>query len=240
MSFVEDLASAGVATQVIGGDNTLHEIQRTVHLRGDAKALDVGSGGGEFAIRLASALKVSITSIDRSPAMIRLAQQLQLSAAAVGDVDFVCVDLMDELPSQHYDLVAHRGIEVFFADSDAVASRLASLVKPLGYLVAVIQTYEIPPPKELLDRVNAVTGYDIKAWSKRNYIDLYEKVGLSLIKSTELAVEPAEIIGSVSDSLKDAIEVCNENDAATNAFLLIFRKSSQAAMLGVGVMSAKA
>lgn len=240
MSFVEELAKAQIATQVIGGDGTLSEIQNAVYLRQDAKILDVGSGGGDFAVRLSATFRTAVTSIDASPEMTKLSERRLAKIAAVAHVDFLCADVMNPLPESQYDLVAHRGIEVFFDNIDPISKRLSSLVKPLGYLVSVLQTYESPPSADLIQRINSATGYRIKPMAKADYVALYEREGLSLVKSVSLALKPATFDASLPSALRDALEVCNENDGATQAFLLIFRKSDSHAMLGASVMYAKA
>ena len=240
MTFVSELSSAGISTEAIGGEKSTGIIAGSVHLPLNATVLEVGGGGGLFAIGLAQALERSVVSIDIDPGMLKLAQKNYARISSRAQVDFRNIDVMSSQVGGPFDMVAHRGIEIFFQDRSVITRRMADLVKPLGYLVAITQTYEVAPTSESLSKINDATGYFISPTSRAQYIAGYEDVGLHLISSTELSVEPARVVGEISDDLARKIAICNENDALTRAFLLIFRKGGPGILLSEAVHEAKA
>ncbi|MFD3500962.1 class I SAM-dependent methyltransferase [Streptomyces sp. NPDC058678] len=101
---------------------------------GCGAALDVGCGDGLLARKLADRAE-SVTGVDRSPEMIRLARE---SAQELGDVTFFEGDYLDDprLPEGTYGFVSAVAVVHHSAFEHAVG-RLVRLLAPGGRLVIV-------------------------------------------------------------------------------------------------------
>ncbi|MEW1773965.1 class I SAM-dependent methyltransferase [Streptomyces sp. NPDC086777] len=115
-------------------------------------ALDVGCGDGLLAARLAT-MAESVTGVDRSAEMIRLAQKRD-----AGNVTFVEGDYLDGalLDEGGYDFVSAVAV-IHHAPFDDAIDRLVRLLEPGGRLVVVGLAYD----RTLLDRV--VSGCAVPA-----------------------------------------------------------------------------
>jgi SAM-dependent methyltransferase len=117
---------------------------------GCRRALDVGCGDGLLARKLAQRAR-SVTGVDRSPEMIRLAR-----TEPAGNVTFVAGDYLDEttLPEGAYDFVSAVAV-VHHSPLEEALVRLARLVAPGGRL-AVVGMARTRSPRDWLIALCAV------------------------------------------------------------------------------------
>ncbi|MFE9019768.1 class I SAM-dependent methyltransferase [Streptomyces sp. NPDC007808] len=103
-------------------------------------ALDVGCGDGLLARKLATRA-ASVTGVDRSARMIRLARE-----QPPGDVTYVEGDYLEEgiLPEGAYDFVSAVAV-VHHAPFEKAVGRLVRLLAPGGRLVIVGMAYDRTP-----------------------------------------------------------------------------------------------
>jgi len=126
------------------GAQTLEEAQRTnldlvcrkLQLNAGERLLDVGCGWGSFIVHAAREYGVRATGVTLSePQAVRARQRAE--EAGVGDL--VDVHVMDwrDLAGEPYDKIASIGMveHVGSANIDAYAARLASLLRPGGWLL---------------------------------------------------------------------------------------------------------
>lgn len=95
-------------------------------------ALDVGTGDGLLAVRLAEKLP-DVTGLDSDADIINSAQ-----SSSVVDVNWITGDVLTyDLPEAHYDLVAAVASVHHFPDLTVGLQRLADLTAPGGALVVI-------------------------------------------------------------------------------------------------------
>lgn len=101
--------------------------------RGCGEALDVGSGDGLLARRLAPRAR-HVTGLDRSAEMVVRAKTL---SEGVGNVDFVEAGLLEyDLPERHYDFVCSVAA-IHHMDFAAALAAMRDAVRPGGGLVVI-------------------------------------------------------------------------------------------------------
>ena len=102
-----------------------HPVVVDAVLHGRRATLDVGCGDGLLARKLASRAE-SVTGVDRSPQMIRLAR-----ASAPGNVTFVEADYLDgtSLDEGKYDFLSAVAV-VHHAEFEDAVARLVTLPAP--------------------------------------------------------------------------------------------------------------
>ncbi|MFI6618086.1 class I SAM-dependent methyltransferase [Streptomyces sp. NPDC050528] len=122
-------------------------------------ALDVGCGDGLLARKLASRAE-SVTGVDRSPQMIRLAR----ADTPPENVTFVEADFLDDtsLDDGTYDFVSAVAV-VHHTDFEDAVGRLLRLLAPGGRLVIVGMAYN----RTLLDWVISGCGLPVSRFLTR-------------------------------------------------------------------------
>ncbi|MGW0373613.1 class I SAM-dependent methyltransferase [Streptomyces coeruleorubidus] len=127
---------------------------------GCGKALDAGCGDGLLTRKLA-ARAASVTGVDRSPEMIKLARE---HARVPGNVTYLEADFLADgsLPEGAYDFVSAVAV-VHHAPFEEAVTRLARLTAPGGRLVIV----GMAANRTLLDWVISACGVPASQWHAR-------------------------------------------------------------------------
>lgn len=232
MSYIEDLASAGMATGVIGGDQTLTALKSVIHLPPNSRTLDVGCNGGYLSIRLADAFAGDVVGVDQSQAFVDLAKKTGQGTTVAGKLSFVVGNILDAgLDLGNFDLVVHRGLEAFTKNREELQKAMVSRLKNWGYLVNITHTYESKPDAAIISELNKTAGLFIKPMSRRDLVAEYQAIGLRLIHQEEVPLEPNAqprfregIPNDVVERLRKVFDVARKNDAQTRASLLVFRR----------------
>ncbi|MGH8747058.1 MAG: class I SAM-dependent methyltransferase, partial [Burkholderiales bacterium] len=94
--------------------------------------LDVGCGGGELTLALATAARAQVTGVDYLPRNIERARALAARAGLDNQVDFVCRDLQAWEPAQKYDVLLSFDALEHIADPGAFLRRMARFIAPGG------------------------------------------------------------------------------------------------------------
>ncbi|MEU6747606.1 class I SAM-dependent methyltransferase [Spirillospora sp. NPDC046719] len=122
--------------------------------RGCGEALDVGSGDGLLARRLAPRAR-HVTGLDRSAEMVVKAKRL---SEGVGNVDFVEAGLLEyDLPERYYDFVCSVAT-IHHMDFAAGIAAMRDAVRPGGALV-VLGLANNAGPKDFLYGAAGVPGH---------------------------------------------------------------------------------
>jgi SAM-dependent methyltransferase len=127
--------------------------------RGCGEALDVGSGDGLLARRLAP-LARHVTGLDRSAEMVVKAKTL---SEGFPNVDFVEAGLLEyDLPERHYDFVCSVAT-IHHMDFAAGMTAMRDAVRPGGALV-VLGLADNAGPKDFLYGAAGVPGHVLHRW----------------------------------------------------------------------------
>jgi S-adenosylmethionine-dependent methyltransferase len=127
------------------------------------RALDLGAGTGELALRLA-ALGWSVTAVDGSPRMLERARQ---SAAAGAQITFRTLDLdggkLEESLGGGYDLVVCHDVLEYLASPHALLREVHEVLAPRGRLSLVFRNRGGEVMKRLLRGANPEAVLEVRA-----------------------------------------------------------------------------
>lgn len=157
-------------------------------------AIDVGCGTGRYT-RVLARFAGEVQGYDVSAGLVAQAREAA-AAAGVGNVRFDCVAIEDLRPMETFDLVACLGVTSCVIDDLAfltVVDKLMQLAKPGGY-VLLVDTLATESGRVASDSTGYVAHYRAVA----DYRKIFERRGLRLADSTELAVaEDHKLINSL-------------------------------------------
>ncbi|MBN2543297.1 class I SAM-dependent methyltransferase [bacterium] len=106
-------------------------------LKPGAKVLDIGSGKGEFLIRLAEKYDIDGLGIDLSPYFVKAAKQRQQVRVPDAKLNFLEMDGADFTPEkpESFDLVSCIGASWIFGGHRGTVQALNNLTAPGGWIV---------------------------------------------------------------------------------------------------------
>jgi len=117
------------------------------------RVLDVGCGSGAITAGIAAQVGEDgvVMGIDRSADLIGQAQQ---KFAAIGNLRFEAVDILDYAPEHRYDVITTARTLQWIADPVVVVRKMIGLLKPGGVLCVLDYNHELidwepEPPKEM-------------------------------------------------------------------------------------------
>ncbi|MBB1246605.1 class I SAM-dependent methyltransferase [Streptomyces durbertensis] len=148
---------------------------------GCCSALEVGCGDGMLA-RMLSRVAGSVTAVDRSPEMVRLARR---NTPAGGRVDFRPVDVLDEssgaeLPHASFDFVCSVAVLHHLGTASGLR-RMAELLRPGGSLVVVGLARTVTP----LDWLVSAAGVPAHRMLARRHGGSVEPAGMPVAEPAE-------------------------------------------------------
>lgn len=229
MTYAQDLAKLGISTGILGDQDTLEFLRKTIRLPEQASILDIGCQGGELSIQLADLFEAEVTGIDNEPSSVELAKANAKRSTYLGRVKFNVSEIVsaNSLPENGFDLVIHRGLEAFIKDKKAFHLKVASLAKRWGYVANISHTYEGQYDKSIIEKLNKAGSMFIEPVSRAELIQNYKAVGLRLVGEFYFEVAPSAALDlGVSAAAKRVTEVLSlsvENDKYTSGAVLIFR-----------------
>lgn len=229
MTYAQDLAKLGFSTGILGGQDTLEFLRKTIRLPRQASILDVGCQGGELSIQLADLFEVEVTGIDSEPSSIDLAKANAKRSTYLGNVTFNVSEVISakNLPDNGFDLVIHRGLEGFVKDKNEFQLKVASLAKRWGYVANISHTYEGQYDKSIIEKLNKAGSMFIEPASRADLIQSYKAVGLRLVGELyfDVTSSAAPDLGDseAAKRVKEVLALAAENDKYTSGAVLIFR-----------------
>ena len=113
------------------------QIPAWLNLRSDSSALEIGSGSGRYALRLAESIGCKITGLDINPSGIRNANQLAQSQNLERLARFEQCDVAQGLPfaNESFDATFSNDVLCHIPDRPKVLSELFRVIKPGGRLL---------------------------------------------------------------------------------------------------------
>lgn len=127
-----DKLAAGWDAQMIRSDEKINRILDNAGVREGSRVLDVACGTGVLIPDYVERKAASVTAVDISPEMIRIARE---KYAAFRDiVCFLCVDAETGDVGKDFDAVIVYNAFPHFPDPERLIRHLASLLKPGGML----------------------------------------------------------------------------------------------------------
>jgi SAM-dependent methyltransferase len=137
----------------------------------NASVLEVGSGGGRWALYLADKVKAYV-GIDISQNMVSLAEEI-CSASELENVQFECTDLENHDANVKYDLIYFSGV-LQYMDDETVSSCLNMAISLLTEEGVIISRDSI----QLKFRVERQGDYPVIYRTEREYADIFQQEGL--------------------------------------------------------------
>jgi ubiquinone/menaquinone biosynthesis C-methylase UbiE len=131
-------AAQVAARQDARAERLAEQVRAFVRLRGDERALDVGTGAGALAIALAP-LVASVVALDPVPELLALARERALPNVELVEGDGTALPFADET----FDLAATQRTLHHVQRPDRVVAELARVTRPRGQVLVIDQ---LAPP----------------------------------------------------------------------------------------------
>ena len=130
---IEDLV--GLDEFHVRGREATLSLARRLALAGGERVLDIGSGIGGPARRLASLAAVDVVGIDLTPAYVRLANELSRRVGLAARVRFEAADALAlPFPDASFDVAWTQHVQMNIADKDRFFAEIFRVLRPGGRL----------------------------------------------------------------------------------------------------------
>ena len=158
LSYFGMQASWGV-TKHMGGPGATQELAELCQVAADTLVLEVGSGAGETAVRLAETYECCLVGIDVAPGMLRWARARALRRDIANPPTFVVADAQ-ALPFQDgcFDAVVCESVTAFVPDKSLAVSEYARVVREDGRVGLNEGTWLQPPSEEVSSYATRAMG----------------------------------------------------------------------------------
>jgi len=233
-----------------GGMMALIKLIVFTGLSSKSKLLEIGCNTGYSSIEIKRLSNAEVYGIDNNEESIKKAilrsQKMDL------DVKFAVADAT-KLPfkNDEFDVVFCSNVTSFINDKKEALENYARVLKTYGFLVAIPIYYLKTPPKIIVTAVSKEIGAEIKNYSKKDWLKIFDEQNLELCYNEDFTFklntdnEIKEYINKYyinkksltefSKEEKDAInkkylaqfQLFNTNLSYTGASILIYRKIPQ-------------
>lgn len=181
MHYVDFMATLNEVNRPPGGKDSLRVLVQNTYLDRESMVLDVGCNTGYCTFEIANIIKCAVTGIDLNEKMIASAQQnlSQQYPQLKEKVKFQVADGRKlAFDDNQFDLVMSGGSTAFISNIPAALQEYARVTKPWGFIGDINFFYYTQPPKDLLERLNALMGTNILPWDLQYWMDEYKKADL--------------------------------------------------------------
>ena len=188
VSIVSSLAT-GIHT---GGPEATRQLLDMIGLRSQDQILDVGSGPGSTALRIAENSGAQATGIDLSPEMVSKARMRVERLGLTGKVDFQVGNVLAlEFADETFDAVIFESLlTILPGDPGRALEEMVRVLKPGGVLAgneATIDPGYLAELESLLDQHPAIQ----RAYTAESLWEQFESAGLMDINMLEIKESPA-------------------------------------------------
>ncbi|MDH5360599.1 MAG: class I SAM-dependent methyltransferase [Gammaproteobacteria bacterium] len=151
-------------------ENAANHLPGLLNLRGKEQVLDIATGTGLAASRMAAFLPQGhVTGIDMSEGMLQQAEAMR-QELGLNNIDYRQMDMTQlALPDAHYDVINASFAIFFVEDMDALVRHINTKIKPGGRLLSThFAAGSMAPMQELLMRRLQDYGVEVPqaAWSQ--------------------------------------------------------------------------
>ena len=153
-------------------------IGKYVRIYEDTRVLDLGCGKGAVSVKAAQNLRVKINGIDLFPEFIQYARGKAQELGVAGLCEFAVGDINESVKTEtDYDCVILGAVGDVLGNPAETLHKLKAVIKPGGYIL-IDEGYR---PEEIKRENVKWRGDDFL--TKREWLELFEKAGLELIKT---------------------------------------------------------
>ncbi len=259
MKFISDadysqlVGIMGERNRPSGGIKTVHEVIVQCSLNANMRVLEIGSNTGFTSVQISRLSGAHVTGIDINDQSIEKAYAYASEHHVDTTVNFINASAT-ELPfdDASFDMVWASNVTSFISNKEKAINEYLRVLKPNGYLVFVPIYYINKPPEELIIRVGKAIGTDLKAYTKKSWLDMingafsgndftldlvydrdyrYHDQELRLEEYIEAqtnkikGVVPSDAFMTISKRYSDHIRLFNENLKYAGYSTLIFQKN---------------
>lgn len=153
------------------------KFNQLIDLNTISNVLEVGCGGGRWCFYLSDKVSGSITGIDISGEMIKLANSL-LEREKLKNIEFYQKDFLSLDDIKKYDLIYFSGVLQYIED-DKIMEMLKKIKNEASSKCIILCRDTI----QLKERITKTGDYPVIYRTKQEYIDLFSKSGFDLIAS---------------------------------------------------------
>lgn len=151
-------------------ENAANHLPGLLNLRGKEQVLDIATGTGLAASRMAAFLPQGhVTGIDMSEGMLQQAEAMR-KELGLNNIDYRQMDMTQlDLPEAHYDVINASFAIFFVKDMDFLVRHISTRIKPGGRLLSThFAAGSMAPMQELLMRRLQDYGVEVPqaAWSQ--------------------------------------------------------------------------
>lgn len=196
LDYVSLMALVGEVNRPPGGLPGLMKLvsfwPRSMH-----RGIDIGCNTGAFTIELAEFSGAAVTGVDLSEVMIKAAQCRYSNLLWKPNVDFILGDATS-LPynTGELDFVFSGGSTAFVENRQEAVIEYARVIRQGGIVAELNFFYVKPPPLILQTKLSDVLGFNMPAWSDKDWLSLYHSIGLEEISVFSMPAQPANNISS--------------------------------------------
>lgn len=177
----EMMYSCGVEILHPGGLEKTFEMANDCKINKDSNVLDIGSGKGITAIRIAQKYGCNIIGVDMSSNMVEYAKQAVSKKKLSEKISFMNLDAQ-KLPfdDNSFDVVFAECSTVLM-DKERAFREFIRVTKPGGYVADLEMSWQKVPDKKTVDKAFEIWGgFSTKTFDE--WRDFYIKMGLTDIK----------------------------------------------------------
>lgn len=184
MSLSELVAHSGEMNKPSGGIKTLHSIIRNAFITQKSIVLEIGCNTGYSSIEIKRLTGANVHGIDTIQSSIRLARQnaerMELK------IKFSLADATKlKFRDDNFDVVFCSNVTSFIKNKELAITNYKRVLKQYGFLAAVPIYYIRKPPVSLLKKVSKELNAEIRYYTKKDWIKIFEDESLELCYSED-------------------------------------------------------
>jgi ubiquinone/menaquinone biosynthesis C-methylase UbiE len=247
MSLSELVAYSNEMNKPSGGIKTIHTIIRNAFITQKSTILEIGCNTGYSSIEIKRLTGANVYGIDTIKRSIKLARQ---NAERTGlKIKFSIADATKlKFKDESFDVVFCSNVTSFIKNKELAITNYKRVLKQYGFLAAVPIYYIRKPPVSLLKKVSKELNAQIKYYTKKEWVKIFEDESLELcyledyiyktntpdeidayiknviLKSPVLIHAPNDVKKAIYNKYFKQLMIFNENLKYTGFFISIYRK----------------